>query len=186
MKINRKFKKVVKIFALVVVLITVTITSMHYIPTGSYSTSEECEFYLVDNGMHVDIVLREDSVYSAYGWGSKVFFTEVDQFENLTASTLYRAVISEPKSLMRIQSYFSKQSGWMKVKCSKEQYEQVSNYVHSSFYSNLRYGRNFYHAKGNYRLYYTCNSWVSGALKEAGLKAPLYTLTSSSISKYYK
>ncbi len=44
---------------------------------------------------------------------------------------------------------------------------------------------NYYNGKDNYRWYYTCNTWVNDGLKKAGLKAPLYTLTSESITKFY-
>ncbi|MDA0686354.1 MAG: hypothetical protein O3C22_05970 [Bacteroidetes bacterium] len=54
-------------------LLILVIWSFQLIEVNDYSHSEEAAFYLRDNGLHLDIVLKEDSVFRAYGWGSQVF-----------------------------------------------------------------------------------------------------------------
>lgn len=182
----KPIKKVLKITGIIMTIFIATLLSLHFIPVNSYSESTEAEFYLMDNGQHIDIILYEDSVYKAYGWGSKIFFTEVDNFEDLTIKTAIQSLFTEPASLMRVLEYKTVNPRWYRVNCSNEQYDIIRNYIHNSYYHNLKYNDEFYHAKGNYNALNTCNTWVNTGLKKAGLKAVMYTLTSSPISKLYE
>jgi len=185
MNFKKAIKDILKICAVSSLVFILIMFAAHYIPTGSYSKSSEREFYLSDNGAHVDIVLREDGVFKLYGWGSKVFFTEVDTFDSLTIGKLYKTLITDPSTLVRVQKTFYFDSfNWKTVKCSEKQYQIIKKHIDESHY-NSEYAPNYYYGKDNYRWYYTCNTWVNNGLKKAGLKAPLYTLTSESITKFY-
>jgi len=179
-------KKLLNITGIIVTIFFTILFSLHLIPVNSESDSREAEFYLMDNGQHIDIILYEDSVYQAYGWGSKIFFTEVNNFEDLTVKTAIQSLFTEPASLMRVIKYKSFRSNWYKVNCTNEQFIIMQDYIHNSYYENLKYNDQFYYAKGKYNALNTCNTWVNKGLKEAGLKAVVYTLISSPISGLYE
>ena len=102
MKYLKKLLKALYITVGLIVIISLTIIIPHYIPLNSHSSSTEAEFYLSNNGDHIDIILYEEGHYNAYGWGSKIFFTEVNTWDDLTFSLGFKALFTEPESLMRI------------------------------------------------------------------------------------
>lgn len=182
----KALKTMFKLMTIIILLFVVVIYVMHKVEINNYSASTEAEFYLIDNGHHIDIVLYEDSMYNAYGWGSKIFFTEVNDFDDLTFETTIQSLFTEPQSLMRVLHYKRLNPNWYTVSCTKEQYASLKHYINNSYYHNIRYNEDFYYAKGNYNALNTCNTWVNKGLSQAGLKALLYTLTSEPIAKLYK
>jgi hypothetical protein len=170
-------------FGLLCLLILVIWTFQH-IEVNDYSNSEEAAFYLRDNGFHLDIILKEDSVFRAYGWGSQVFFTKVHEFEDLTFRTAYQSLFSEPASLMRVVEFSQIRKSWLKVRCSKVQLEIIEKYVHGSF-TDKKFNHLYFHAIGNYNALNTCNTWVNNGLKKAGLKAVYYALLSKPLAQLY-
>lgn len=193
-------KKAVQIFLIIICgvsLMALVITSLHYIPQNSHSSSQEAEFYLANNGSHIDIIFSENGKYKAYGWGSKVFFTEVETWDDLTYPIAFQALFTKPESLMRIVEYSYINDDWIKVKCSKEQFIAVKKMVHKSFkYENGDYieyispikyrNTKFYEANGKYHAFKTCNTWVNKILYDADLRCCMYTLTSDAITDLYK
>lgn len=82
---------------------------------------------------------------------------------------------------------------------SKDQYKRLIKYIQQYFKRDEKgnliniitsntYGENdsFYEAKGTYQLFFTCNTWVNSALKNAGLKACLWTPFQQGIFNQYK
>lgn len=178
-------KKSLLFCSIIIAAFLSVIFSLHYIPVNSYSDSTEAEFYLMDNGQHIDIIFYEDSIYKAYGWGSKIFFTKVQEFEDLTIKTTVQSLFTEPASLMRVIEYRRRSSSWLKVNCTTAQYQILRQYVRDSYYDE-KYNYRFHYAKGNYNALNTCNTWVNNGLKIAGLKAVVYALTSKPISRLYE
>jgi uncharacterized protein (TIGR02117 family) len=189
-------KKLLKILCVIVGLITIIsliIIIPHYIPINSHSSSTEAEFYLSDNGKHLDIVLYEEGSYKSYGWGSKIFFTEVETWDDLTYSIAFKALFTEPESLMRVINYQRIKPNWIKVNCSKEQYLIVKEEINRSFFKDKEQNAilsnshiKFYKASGSYNALNTCNTWVNNVLDKAKLKCVLYSLTSGAIVELYK
>ena len=81
--------------------------------------------------------------------------------------------------------------GTRSVTISPEQYSELVEYVEQSFkrvdgkrlqIADLSYGDNdaFFESRGYYHLLNTCNSWVGGAMKSAGIKTPMHTSLPSS------
>lgn len=190
-------KKIIKFlicFFIVCSVYTISVITLHYIPMNEHSTSNDKTFYLSNNGDHIDFVFYEDECYKAYGWGSKIFFTEVGTWDDLTYGIAFKALFTEPESLIRVVKYNSINSKWYKVKCSEEQYNAVRGYIKRTFKSGMHEYKckfnypntKFYLAHGNYSGTNTCNTWANRVLKSAKLKCVVYTLTSDAITDLYE
>ena len=195
MKYLKKLLKILYITVGLITIISLVIIIPHYISINSHSSSTEAEFYLSDNGRHIDIVLYEEGRYKAYGWGSKIFFTEVETWDDLTCGIAFKALFIKPESLMRVIDSYNINKNWVKVNCSKEQYLIVKEEINNSFFNDKEFNSNpilkynntkFYKAKGSYNALNTCNTWVNNILDKAELKCVLYTLTSGAIIDLYE
>ena len=168
--------------------------TLHHIPVNQTSSSTEASFYLSDNGDHIDIILDEEGIYKAYGWGSKIFFTKVKTWDDLTFGIACQALFTKPESLVREIHYNNVQSDWVKVNCSKEQLKKIKKSIKDSFKDGIKKPiicKNypncyFYEGEGNYCVFKTCNTWVNSILKDAGLRCCAYTVTSSALMDKYK
>ena len=190
MKYLKKLLKALCITVGLIVVFSLTMIVLHYIPLNSHSSSTEKEFYLANNGNHIDIILYEEESYKAYGWGSEVFYTKVDNWNDMSYSIALQALFTKPKSLMRVIDHTRINSSWVKVNCSKKQYDIVKKSIDESFnYNNSPrklYGAKFYKGYGNYNALYTCNTWVNNILDDADLKCCAYSLTSNAITDLYE
>jgi len=195
MKYLKKLLKILYITVGLITIISLVIIIPHYISINSHSSSTETEFYLSDNGKHLDIILYEEGRYKAYGWGSKIFFTEVKTWDDLTYEIAFKALFTEPESLMRIIDSYNINENWIKVNCSKKQYLIVKEEINNSFLNDKEFNPNpiskynntkFYKAKGSYNALHTCNTWVNNILNKAELKCVLYSLTSGAIMDLYE
>ncbi len=193
MKYLKKLLKILYITIGSIAIISLIIIIPHYISINSHSSSTEAEFYLSNNGRHVDIILYEEGCYKAYGWGSKIFFTEVETWNDLTYGIALKALFTKPESLMRVIDYHKLDPNWIKVNCSKAQYLIIKEEINNSFFKDKEYNSvlensylKFYKAKGNYNALNTCNTWVNRTLSKAKLKCVLYTLTSDAITDLYE
>ena len=84
-----------------------------------------------------------------------------------------------------------------KFTVSRRQYLELAAYIRNSLKwrdgrtipvtADIHYGESdaFYEAKGSYNLFYTCNTWTNDALKSAGAKAALWTITEGGIFRHY-
>lgn len=195
MKYLKKLLKILYITVGLITIISLIIIIPHYISINSHSSSTEAEFYLSDNGNHIDIILYEEGRYKAYGWGSKIFFTEVETWDDLTYGIAFKALFTKPESLMRVIDSYNINKNWVKVNCSKEQYLIVKEEINNSFFNDKEFNSNpiskynstkFYKAKGSYNALNTCNTWVNRTLDKAELKCVLYSLTSGAIIDLYE
>jgi len=189
-KIIKKTLKYLLILIAGISVVGLIIFGMHFIPCGELNTEGDREIYLSDNGVHVDIIIPEHGQYKAYGWGSKIFFMEVPEWSDLTFSVGFKALFTEPESVIRVTSYDYLDDSWVKVKCSEKQFQQVKEEIESSFKhknnQRINVKDNFYQSIGSYWALNTCNTWANSVLKKAGLRSCLFTLTSGSIIDKYK
>ena len=198
MKYLKKTLKILLMIVGVIAIFSLMVFTAHYIPVNSHSSSTEKKFYLSDNGRHIDIILYENGHYVSYGWGSRVFFTQVPTWDDLTYTIGFQALFTKPESIMRIKNYYEVKDNWIKVNCSKKQYDIVEKMIYDSFKRDPRHGvieyiseieynnATFYEANGNYNVLHTCNTWVNDVLYEADLRCCLHSLTSDAIINLYK
>ncbi len=185
------FKKIMKFVLIAAVIISLSIYLSHHITVGEYNHQGTEEIYIHDNGIHVDIIIpTENGEYAAYGWGSKVFFMEVPTWDDLTYSVGFQALFLKPASCIRVDRYYRYNPEWKTIDLSKEQLRKIKVEIDYQFKyddsgNKIHIKDNFYEAEGYYCAFNTCNTWTNRIIKSAGLKAKLYILNSSSLSKLY-
>lgn len=127
--------------------------------------------------------------YLAFGWGDKNFYVNTPTWSDFELSSALYALFLFGEAAIHTtyfedmaESQFSK-----KIHISKENYTQLNNFILSelvfdaqgnpSVINDFNYTSYdaFYTAKGTFTLFYTCNTWVNKALKQADQKACLWT-----------
>ena len=137
-----------------------------------------------------DFVMRSSqATYVGVGWGDRGFYVHTPTWEDLKASTTLNALLIPSSTVMHV-GFFDKpveNENTRKVKISAEQYHALVKYVEQSFkldsfgdflpIKNSGYGVNdaFYEANGSYHAFNTCNCWIGGALRAAGVRAGCFT-----------
>ena len=98
-----------------------------------------------------------------------------------------KALFLKSSTLIHLTTYAEVHPNWIKIEVSQQQLSTLNNYIEKSFYKNAEskkvilpnkgysYNDNFYKATGNYTCFFTCNTWVNSAFKEAKLKGCLWT-----------
>lgn len=158
------------------------------------------EVFIYSNGVHLDIGLNrvdiketellkqigEESAYLFIGWGDKGFYLDTPTWAELKFTTAIKALFLPSKTLLHT-TYKHKlpSDNLYKVKVTDEQFKELVVFIESHFKdkalskvdggSYVGYENEFYEAKGNYFLTYTCNQWVCEALKKAGVRTALWS-----------
>lgn len=137
--------------------------------------------------------------FVAYGWGDKGFYLNTKTWGDLKFSTAFDAVFYRGSSAMHVTFYtqLKENKNCVRLLVSSETYLNLLNTINKSFKCDANkapiiiqgacYNTNdcFYEANGTYGLFNTCNTWANSVLKDAGLKACLWTPFSFGIlSKY--
>ena len=142
---------------------------------------------------------QEYAPWLAIGLGDKNFYLNTPTWADLTASTALKAVSGLSESAIHTTYYDSMENcgRCAKFTVSRRQYLELAAYIRSSLKwrdgrtipvtADIHYGESdaFYEAKGSYNLFYTCNTWTNDALKSAGAKAALWTITEGGIFRHY-
>lgn len=137
--------------------------------------------------------------YIAFGWGDKGFYLNTPHWSDLRYSTAFNAAFGLGGSAMHATFFkgIRENQDCVRLRISNENYRKLIVYIENSFQwdtnhnpvfiSATTYGLNdsFYEAKGSYSMFYTCNTWANNALKSAGQKAALWTVTDSGIFCHY-
>lgn len=127
--------------------------------------------------------------YISFGWGDKMFYYNTPEWSDLTFKTAFKALFLKSESVLHVGYYTSVRANKLckAIAVSEEQYQIIANYIESGFrkgnkqnkilIDDLKYSEFdcFYEANGSYNLFFTCNTWTNKCLKEAGLKASLWT-----------
>ncbi len=136
--------------------------------------------------------------YIGMGWGDKGFYLETPTWSELKASTAFKAMFFLGTSAMHISYHKNVMpaSHTKSIRISIEQYQKLIHFYKSAFeneknkpeliegkgYTNFD---NFYEAKSTYSLFNTCNIFTNNALKNAGIKAPLWSPLAGGLMKHY-
>lgn len=132
---------------------------------------------------------RADFQYISFGWGDLEFYEKTPEWSDLQFPVAFQAVFLSKPSALHVEFLdgirFSQPT--LPVKITSSQYRKLSNYVIDSFQKSssgevqqvkgLHYDQFdvFYRAKGSLHFFYTCNTWVNEGLKNADLRACLWT-----------
>lgn len=138
--------------------------------------------------------------YIAFGWGDKGFYLETPTWNDLKASTAFKAAFWLSSSAVHTTYFKTPKEGknCVKLEISAEQYQRLICFIEKSMQLNNAgaplaisyakpYGDHdaFYEAKGRYSLFHTCNTWANNALKACGQKACWWTPFSTGIRYQY-
>jgi len=138
--------------------------------------------------------------FVAYGWGDKGFYLNTKTWGDLKFSTAFDAVFYRSSSAMHVTFYtqLKENKNCIRLLVNTETYLNLLNTVNKSFMCDANslpiiiqgacYNTNdcFYEANGTYGLFNTCNTWANSVLKDAGMKACLWTPFSFGILNKYK
>ena len=130
-----------------------------------------------------------DYAFVAFGWGDLGFYEHTPEWKDLKPGVAFRALFLETPAAMHVKfrHYIIENEQTISIKVTPAQYKALSEYIKESFTQNevglpvsipnLHYSQSdaFYHAKGSLTLLNTCNTWTNNALKQAGLRASLWT-----------
>lgn len=130
-----------------------------------------------------------NSSYVSFGWGDLLFYQNTPQWEDLTFKTAFKSLFLKMPSAIhtRFHQGIPKNERIKSLMIDSLQYRLLSGYIQNAFIydekgnsqpvENLHYSGQdaFYKARGSLNLFYTCNTWVNGALKHSGLRACLWT-----------
>lgn len=134
--------------------------------------------------------LQENITYVGFGWGDLGFYANTPQWEDLTLKTAFRALFLNTPAAVHVTFHkeIIEDDDTKTLYIDREQYIKLVEYIKGTFefdetgehlyqVKGLHYSHNdvFYRARGSLHLFYTCNTWVNDGLKEAGLRACLWT-----------
>lgn len=135
------------------------------------------------------------------GWGDKGFYLNTPTWAELKFSVAFKAAFGLSGSAIHTSYYktMATSESCKKVQISALQYQKLINYITTAtnntdhtakpqqIVTDAVYGDNdaFYEASGNYRFYFTCNTWTNNALKAAGMRACKWTLFDKGILRLY-
>jgi uncharacterized protein (TIGR02117 family) len=136
--------------------------------------------------------LDKDSAlhYLAFGWGDKGFYLETPAWSELQFTVAFKAAFYLSTTAMHTTFYgeMTENELCRRIRVDRATYQKIVQYVENRFQRDAAgnfipifnvplYGRDdsFYEAKGRYSLFFTCNTWVNQCLKQAGLKACVWT-----------
>jgi uncharacterized protein (TIGR02117 family) len=134
----------------------------------------------------------------AFGWGNKEFYVDTRTWADVKMGTLFRTVFWPSATCLHVEMWDESYvpDGASKTRISQEQYRRLVEYILGSFRRDeggrfLRieqgaYGADdaFYHAQGSYHAFNTCNCWVGGGLKSAGVRTGWFTPLPKTVSLY--
>ena len=136
---------------------------------------------------------RADHV--AIGYGNREFYLNTPAWKDLTVRRALGAAFGNGPSLVHVYHERDPAPGedQRAIVLTREQYRRLARFIESSFERDAQgrtmpligrgYGTSdvFYHGRGGYNLFYTCNEWSGAALREAGVRVGLWTPFSQSI-----
>ena len=138
--------------------------------------------------------------YLAIGRGDKGFYTETPTWDDLKVSNVLKALFWSSPTILHIIYIRGKPIKSESVKSlilTPDQYQSLVNYIkesivfeengQASIVSCCSYGVSdrFYHSKGTYHLFRTCNDWVNNGLKRLGIKTAIWAPFDRSILYHF-
>lgn len=142
----------------------------------------------------------EDFNYISFGWGDLDFYQNTPEWDDLTFPTAMQAVFLPTPSAMHVEfeGALRMHQPTVPINISQQQYRELVTYVADSFEKSedgnimpvegLHYNNNdaFFHAKRSLNFFYTCNTWINNGLKQANLRACLWTPFDTGIFYQYQ
>ena len=142
---------------------------------------------------HEDIKLPVRSDFIVVGVGDRDVYLNSPNLGDIKLGQALKAVFWPTKRVLHAAPYDDVGTDWIRVNLCPEQLAAIEAYMVSSIsrredgLSQIVEGATywgadrFYEADGHYSAFNSCNNWVNGAMKAAGLKAPVWSPFSQGI-----
>lgn len=133
---------------------------------------------------------RRNFKYISFGWGDLGFYANTPEWKDLTLDTGFKALFLKTPSAIHatFHNTIIDDEDTKTLYINNEHYQKLVEYIKDTFkydevsgdsqpVPGLHYSYNdaFYRARGSLNLFNTCNTWVNNGLKEADLRACLWT-----------
>lgn len=183
-----------------IVEIYITSNGLHtdiVIPIETQNQLQNKFFTILNQDSVMSSYFQSNYKWLSVGWGDKGFYNESYNGNFPSVPTILNAALLPSETLMHIDFYrnnLKEGEHCKKIKLKKEEYQNLLQHIEASFrtvnentenqitkfaslpqfvrlpqkgYSKTDY---FFEAKGNYHLFYTCNSWTNEGLLKANRK----------------
>lgn len=142
-------------------------------------------------------VRHPDARWLVVGWGSEAFYTTAGSYSDISAASLWRAATGDG-SVMRLDVWGDLAGqeipglSWIRV--TPAQYARLRTGIRDSFatgpagqpqpvaVAGFTGTDGFWHGRGGFDLFRTCNVWVGAQLRGAGLRFGLWTPTPQAVA----
>ena len=120
----------------------------------------------------------------AIGWGEARFFLDTPTWRDLRPATVLAAAFGSDRTLIHIDHIPAPtrlDADVRRIVLTPDQYRRLSAYIRASVvpgggrYPGYFDYDAFYEARGHYDAVRTCNAWVGGALRRAGVRVGMWT-----------
>lgn len=136
---------------------------------------------------------KEELKYMGFGWGDRGFYLDTPSWAELKLSTAVNALFIPSPTLMHIKAFDKipeENKNFEKLTLTSIQFSNLCDHIWGSFSKNHIAGPNiitllpnkgytpndnFYHARGSYHMFNTCNFWVNNGLRKAGVRTSIWT-----------
>jgi uncharacterized protein (TIGR02117 family) len=142
-------------------------------------------------------VNHPDARWLVVGWGSEAFYTTAGSYGDISAGAVWQAVTGDA-SVMRVDAWGDlagqEVPGLSWIHLNPAQYAKLRSGIRDSFASDPQ-GQpqplavagftgtdGFWHGRGGFDLFRTCNVWVGAQLRGAGLRFGLWTPTPQAVA----
>lgn len=138
------------------------------------------------------------TTHIVFGWGDRGFYLEAGEWNELRLSTALVALSYCGRSAMHVayMTLPATTDRQRRVVLTPAQYQDLVHYIRASFARDAQ-GRArripaysytesdaFYEGVGRYGLFYSCNTWTNGALRQAGVRTSLWAVFPHSIHQH--
>lgn len=172
--------------------------------SGWQQAQQGVRIYVIDNGVHTDLVLPVSAEgvnwgelvkpgdiarpelakqgYLAFGWGDRDFYLNTPSWTQMSPVRAGKALMGMGSTVLHVSHIAAPGEGpqMRSVVLTPDEYHRLAAYVRGTFADGPSvhgYGANdaFYPARGGYSAIGTCNQWTGGALRSAGVKMGWWT-----------
>lgn len=145
--------------------------------------------------------MTDPSKYGSHilvGWGHAGVYRNSPQWRDLRFTDAASAVLGSDDVLLHVYhlTYPRPYPHYRRsFKVSEAEYRQIASAIEAQFalapsgqpIPSKGYGEDdlFYEAKGHYSAFNSCNNWTANILRQAGIRAPLWTPFSGGVMKWF-
>ncbi|MDT8759044.1 TIGR02117 family protein [Sphingomonas psychrotolerans] len=188
--------------------------SMIPVNSGWRQAGSGVRIYVVDNGIHTDLVLpaategmrwddllkpedladpkRAGASHLAFGWGDRDFYLNTPTWWDVNPIRVGRAFVGAGATVVHVSHIAEPQAGAnaKAIVLRPEEYRRLAAFIRGTFGKGppvRGYGGAdaFYVAQGGYSLLRTCNAWTGEALRAAGLRVGAWTPFASGVMQWF-